>query len=86
MISLLIPAILKEKRLFPVHKKSISSAPVARRYARALRAAAFFRKPVDDQALPDAVRWAISVANRGKIMTNVWRSNLSTRERVALMA
>jgi FixJ family two-component response regulator len=31
--------------------------------ARALGAVAFFRKPVDDQALIDAILWAMGVAN-----------------------
>jgi FixJ family two-component response regulator len=31
--------------------------------ARALGAVAFFRKPVDDQALVDAILWAMGVAN-----------------------
>jgi FixJ family two-component response regulator len=31
-----------------------------RKQARALGAAGYFRKPVDDQALLDAIRWALS--------------------------
>jgi hypothetical protein len=75
MIRVLIPAILKEKRLFPVHKESISSVPVARGYARERSAATFFRKPVDGQALPDAVWWAISITRQA---TSFMRKSLLT--------
>ena len=41
---------------------SASDDVQAREHARGLGAVAFFRKPVDDQALLDAIWWAISGA------------------------
>ncbi|HBL24369.1 MAG TPA: two-component system response regulator [Deltaproteobacteria bacterium] len=46
----------------PVLVVSAGDETVIRDHARALGAAAFFRKPVDDQALLDAIWWAISGA------------------------
>ena len=50
----------------PVIVVSATDDAHTRDHARALGAVAFFRKPVDDQALLDAVWWAISVANEEK--------------------
>ena len=44
----------------PVIVISATDDPQTREHARRLGAAAFFRKPIDDQALLDAVWWAIS--------------------------
>jgi len=50
----------------PVIVVSASDDAQVRERARELGAVAFFQKPVDDQALLDAVSWAISgVAGRG---------------------
>jgi FixJ family two-component response regulator len=43
----------------PIIALSAQDDTVTREKARQLGAAAFFRKPVDDQALLDAVRWVI---------------------------
>ena len=51
----------------PVIVVSASDDVQIREYARELGAVAFFRKPVDDQALLDAIFWAISgVKKNGK--------------------
>jgi FixJ family two-component response regulator len=44
----------------PVIVISASDDAQVREQARELGAAAFFRKPIDDQALLDAISWAIS--------------------------
>jgi len=46
----------------PVIMVSAGDDAQTREYARALGAVVFFRKPVDDQALLDAVLWALSQA------------------------
>ena len=46
----------------PVVVVSASDETAIREHARTLGAVAFFRKPVDDQALLDAIWWAISGA------------------------
>lgn len=46
----------------PVIVLSASDDALTRHYAQRLGAAAFFRKPVDDQALLDAIIWAIEGA------------------------
>ena len=43
---------------------SASDDELIREHARKLGAVAFFRKPVDDQALLDAILWAIAAAQR----------------------
>ena len=43
---------------------SASDEALIREHARQLGAVAFFRKPVDDQALLDAIMWAIAGAPR----------------------
>jgi FixJ family two-component response regulator len=43
---------------------SASDDELIREHARQLGAVAFFRKPVDDQALLDAILWAISGAKK----------------------
>jgi FixJ family two-component response regulator len=48
----------------PVIVVSASDDALVREHARALGAVGFFRKPVDDQALLDAIWWAISETNR----------------------
>jgi FixJ family two-component response regulator len=48
----------------PVIVISASDDIQVREEARELGAVAFFRKPIDDQALLDAIWWAISVAYR----------------------
>jgi FixJ family two-component response regulator len=50
----------------PVIVISASDEEQVRETARKLGAVSFFRKPVDDQALLDAVLWAISVARKRK--------------------
>jgi FixJ family two-component response regulator len=44
----------------PIIVLSASDDAKAREHARELGAVAFFRKPVDDQALLDAIWWAVS--------------------------
>jgi FixJ family two-component response regulator len=46
----------------PVIVVSASDEPLVREHARELGAVAFFRKPVDDQALLDAIAWAMAGA------------------------
>jgi FixJ family two-component response regulator len=48
----------------PVVVISASDDAQIRERARELGAVSFFRKPVDDQALLDAIWWAISGAKR----------------------
>ncbi len=48
----------------PVIVISASDETLIREYARQLGAVSFFRKPVDDQALLDAILWAIAGARR----------------------
>ena len=50
----------------PVIVISASDDAQIRERARELGAVAFFRKPVDDQALLDAIYWAISGAERNQ--------------------
>jgi FixJ family two-component response regulator len=49
----------------PVIVVSASDDTQVRETARRLGAVSFFRKPVDDQALLDAILWAISTAAKG---------------------
>ena len=44
---------------FPIIMITTDNGSDAKRQARRLNAVAFFRKPVDGQALLDAVRWAL---------------------------
>ncbi len=48
----------------PVIVISASDETLIREHARQLGAVSFFRKPVDDQALFDAILWAIASARR----------------------
>jgi len=48
----------------PVIVISASDDAQVREQARELGAVAFFRKPIDDQALLDAISWAISGVNK----------------------
>jgi FixJ family two-component response regulator len=48
----------------PVIIVSASDDAQTLEYARKLGAVAFFRKPVDDQALLDAINWALSESQR----------------------
>ncbi|OPY81994.1 MAG: Response regulator protein TmoT [Syntrophorhabdus sp. PtaU1.Bin153] len=50
----------------PIIVVSASDDGPVRDTARRLGTVSFFRKPVDDQALLDAVLWAVSVASKGK--------------------
>ena len=50
----------------PVIVISASDDALIREHARELGAIGFFRKPVDDQALLDAISWAISGAKRDR--------------------
>ena len=50
----------------PIIVLSASDDVQTRERARELGAVAFFRKPVDDQALLDAIWWAISGARAGE--------------------
>ncbi|OPY75461.1 MAG: Transcriptional regulatory protein TdiR [Syntrophorhabdus sp. PtaU1.Bin050] len=50
----------------PIIVVSASDEGQVRDTARKLGAVSFFRKPVDDQALLDAVLWAVSVAGKDK--------------------
>ena len=52
--------------LLPVIVISASDDAQVRETARRLGAMSFFRKPIDDQALLDAILWVISVASKGK--------------------
>jgi FixJ family two-component response regulator len=48
----------------PIIVISASDETLIREHARQLGAVSFFRKPVDDQALLDAVLWAVAGARR----------------------
>jgi FixJ family two-component response regulator len=50
--------------LLPVIVISASDDTQVRETAKKLGAVSFFRKPVDDQALIDAILWAISIAGK----------------------
>jgi FixJ family two-component response regulator len=56
----LVEKMATEKMYLPVIVVSASDDIRLREQARKLGAASFFRKPVDDQALLDAIWWAIS--------------------------
>jgi len=58
--------LLSQGMEMPVIVISASDDAQTREYARELGAVVFFRKPVDDQALLDAIWWAIagSIKNR----------------------
>jgi FixJ family two-component response regulator len=49
----------QRRRKIPVIALSAQDDDEARRCARELGATAFFRKPVDDQALLDSIRWLL---------------------------
>lgn len=51
----------------PVIVVSASDDALLRERARELGAVSFFRKPIDDQALLDAIWWAISGAKEGSL-------------------
>lgn len=61
----LLEKLAEEKTHLPVIVVSASDDAHIRRHARDLGAISFFRKPVDDQALLDAIWWAISGAEGG---------------------
>lgn len=61
----LLEKLAEEKTHLPVIVVSASDDAHIRQHARELGAISFFRKPVDDQALLDAIWWAISGANGG---------------------
>jgi FixJ family two-component response regulator len=52
--------LLSHRTRIPVIVLSASDDTQTREHARELGAVAFFRKPVDDQALLDAIWWAVS--------------------------
>ena len=56
----LLETLAPEKTSLPVIVVSASDETNIREHARELGAVSFFRKPVDDQALLDAIWWAIS--------------------------
>ncbi len=58
----LLEKLAEEKTHLPVIVVSASDDANIRQHARELGAISFFRKPVDDQALLDAIWWAISGA------------------------
>ena len=58
----LMERLAAEKIRLPVIVVSASDDEQIREHARHLGAVSFFRKPVDDQALLDAIWWAISEA------------------------
>jgi FixJ family two-component response regulator len=56
---------LKERGIeIPVIVVSASDDEIPRKRAQELGAVSFFRKPVDDQALLDAIWWAVSGSKR----------------------
>ena len=58
---LVLPARLREsQRNLPVIFVTAFDTPETRTEARVAGAAGYFRKPVDDQALLDAIEWALS--------------------------
>jgi FixJ family two-component response regulator len=60
-----LPALLaKADRHVPVILVTAHDTPETRDTAQRVGAAAYFRKPVDDQALLDAIEWAISRSAR----------------------
>jgi FixJ family two-component response regulator len=60
-----LPARLKESgRALPVIFITAWDSPETRASVRVAGGAGYFRKPVDDQALLDAIEWAISGAER----------------------
>jgi FixJ family two-component response regulator len=52
--------LLAKGSTIPVIFITAFDTPETREQARALGAAGYFRKPVDDQALLDAIQWALS--------------------------
>jgi FixJ family two-component response regulator len=62
-----LPALLRDRgRHLPVIFVTAHDTPEMRALAQGAGAAAYFRKPVDDQALLDAVSWALSTRSRRK--------------------
>lgn len=61
----LLETLAPEKTKLPVIVVSASDEANVRQHARELGAVSFFRKPVDDQALLDAIWWAISGIKKG---------------------
>jgi FixJ family two-component response regulator len=63
---LALPHLLAERGLkLPVVFLTAVDAPDSRRQAYEAGGAAFFRKPVDDQALIDSIRWVLSARRNG---------------------
>jgi FixJ family two-component response regulator len=60
----LMEKLAREDSNLPVIVVSASDDMQVREHARGLGAVAFFRKPVDDQALLDAIWWVISGAEK----------------------
>lgn len=62
--SLDLPGLLERAgRHLPVIFVTAYDAPETREHAQRAGAAAYFRKPVDDQALLDAISWAVGGPN-----------------------
>ncbi len=61
----LLETLASGKTSLPVIVVSASDEANIRQHARELGAVSFFRKPVDDQALLDAIWWAISGIEKG---------------------
>jgi FixJ family two-component response regulator len=62
-----LPALLSRAgRHLPVIFTTAHDTAETRDFAQRLGAAAYFRKPVDDQALLDAITWAISAQSSSK--------------------
>lgn len=61
----LLERLASEETRLPVIVVSASDEANIRQHARELGAVSFFRKPVDDQALLDAIWWAISGIEKG---------------------
>lgn len=60
-----VPALLEQEGLrMPVIFVTAYDTPETRSAAKAVGAAGYFRKPVDDQALLDAIDWALSRGDR----------------------
>lgn len=62
----LLERLVKKGIRFPVIAVSAHDDAETREHAKALGAVSFFRKPVDDQALLDAIWWAIGGKGSGR--------------------
>lgn len=70
--SMLLPKLLSERNLhYPVIFLTAQDTEVNRDAASSAGAAAFFRKPVDDQALIDAINWSLHDATSSSSTSHV---------------